>query len=283
MMNLIRADIYRIFRGKGIYITLFFLLCIIIMQVTAGAYMNAGIRVDDFELIDTLSDPDNASTQIDDLSIGNGLEPFQRPFGAEAPFVAMSFTDGLLYFLLPLLIFISTADFTSGAVKNTLASGMSRLEFYVSKLTLSCVTCFLLLLSYVLLSTIFATLVSGFGATLDWEYVSGVLKVFAIQLWLVLAVTCVGHFFIFVMRSGMVIGVYIAFLLVPSVVLFLLSFINKWFMNLLVYDLRMGLGATLNISVMPAGDVLKTVLVGAMYIIAATVGGFMLFRRAEIK
>jgi len=283
MMNLIRADIYRIFRGKGIYITLIILLGVTIMQVTAGANMNMGIRLDDIEMIDTWSESGIVVTPGDDELFNIEIEPFQRPLGVEAPYIAMNFTDGILYIMLPLLVVISTADFTSGAVKNTLAGGMSRLGYYVSKLTLSCITGTLLLFAYVLLSTIFATVISGFGGTLDWEYISGVLKIFAMQLWLVLALTCVGHFFIFAMRSWAVIGVYIAFLLAPSLVLFMLTFINRWFENLLIYDLTMGFSAVLNISAMPAGDIIKIILIGAGYIVAATVGGFLLFRRAEIK
>jgi ABC-2 type transport system permease protein len=284
MMNLIRADIYRIFRGKGIYITLAIFMGIIVLQVVAGAYMNAGIRLDDFEMIDSLGEPGiTFVTHNDNEPLHNDEESSLRPFGAEAPYLVMGFTDGLLYILLPLLIFISTADFTSGAVKNTLVGGMTRLRYYFTKLALSCMASALLLFAYVLISTIVATAFSGFGGTLDWEYISSVLKVFAMQLWLVLAVTCVGHFFIFIIRSGMVIGVFIAFLLAPSLVIFLLSFINRWFENLLIYDLTMGLAAVLNISVMPTGDIIKTILVGAGYIAAATVGGYMLFRRAEIK
>jgi len=283
MMNLIRADIYRIFRGKGVYITLVILLGVIVLQVTAGAYMSMGVSADDIHMIDMLSESDDAMAQLVDASLNNGIEPFQRPFGAEAPYTAMTFTDGILYILLPLLTFISTADFTSGVVKNTLAGGMSRSKYYISKLTLSCITCTLLLIAYVLLSTIFATLISGFGGTFNWEYISSVIKVFAMQLWLVLALTCVGHFFIFITRSGSFIGVYIAFLLVPSLVLFLLSLINRWFENLLIYDLTMGLSMLLNVSVMPANDIIKIILIGAGFIVAATIGGFLYIKKAEIK
>jgi len=283
MMNLIRADVYRIFRGKGVYITLVILLGVIVLQVTAGAYMNVGVSADDIYMLDMLSESDDTMMQLVDASSNSGIEPFQRPLGAESPYTAMAFSDGIIYILLPLLVFISTVDFTSGAVKNTLAGGMSRLRYYVSKLALSCITGTLLLIAYVLLSTIFATVISGFGGTLDWAYISGVLKVFAMQLWLVLALTCVGHFFIFITRSGSFIGIYIVFLMGPSLVLLLLSFINRWFENLLIYDLTMGLGMALNISVMPAGDIFKLILIGAGYIVATTVGGFLIFRRAEIK
>ena len=245
------------------------------IQTASGATMNSGVSYESLEMIEMMENNGPADLGVSDF--------FQKPTGAEAPFKAMASTNSIVYILLPLLFFIGTADFTSGAAKNTLASGVSRGKYYASKLILSCVSCALLLLAYVLFSTLAATIISGFGGTLDGAFLSEVAKVFFSQLWLCLAIACVGNFFVFLMRSAAVIGVFIALLIGPSTLIMLLTFVDKWFMKLFDYELTMGVGALAKISSMPAGDITRTLLVGAGYLIAAVFGGLALFKKAEIK
>lgn len=274
MMNIIRADTYRILRSKGFYITLAIFIAVIILQVVAGTGIYSGVT---FETTVVTEEIYFENLDYHDL--------FAVPTGAQAPFHTMGTTHNILFFLLPLLVFIGTHDFTSGTVKNMLASGVSRARYFFAKLVLSCIACALLLFFYVLLSTITATIISGFGGTLNWEFIAGVLKVFLAQLWLCLAITCVGHFFTFTLRSsGAVIGIYIAFLLVPSILILLLTQLNEWFTRLYEYDLTIILTEnTVAIESMAGGDIAETLLVGAGYIAATVIGGFLLFRKAEIK
>ncbi|MDR2570981.1 MAG: hypothetical protein LBD23_11935 [Oscillospiraceae bacterium] len=272
MKNIIRADIYRIFRGKGIYITIAVLIGIIVLQMAAGANINAGIRHDDFELIGEILD---GNEEV--------IPEIVRPTGRDAPFMAMTNADVLLFILLPLLIFISTADFSSLAVKNVLSSGISRCKYYTSKLTLSCIVCVILLFVYVSLSLFVGVIISGFDGAFNGEYIIGVAKVFFSQLFIFLALICVGNFFVFLVRSNVVIGVYIAFVTAPSIILLLLSLVNEWFENLVPYDLTLALGKVVNIEMLTSGEVAEVLFIGAGYIIAAAIGGYYIFRKAEIK
>jgi ABC-type transport system involved in multi-copper enzyme maturation permease subunit len=273
MTNLIRSDIYRILRGKGLYITLGIFLAIIVIQVAGGANMNAGVDPAAFEMLE-MEDFENLSM----------ADFFHSPTGAEAPFQVMAASANILYFLLPLIIFISAADFSSGAAKNTLASGVSRCRYYGAKVILSCICCALLLLVYLLLSTLLATLINGFGGAFDGEYIGSVLKIFFAQLWLCIACACVINFIVFAFRrTAAAIGATIAFILAPSMVMLVLMFANEWFENLFDYDLPSAIGALARVNGMSSGDIAKLLAVGAGYIAAASIGGFMLFRKAEIK
>ena len=277
MMNIIRADIYRIVRGKGLYITLAVFLAVIILQIVSGANMNAGVNVnvDVFELVDM------ENFDVNDLAIADF---FHSPTGAEAAFQAMEASSNILYFVLPLIIFIGAADFSSGAAKNTLSGGISRLTYYCAKLVLSCVCCVLLLVFYIVLSALTATVVNGFGGVLNGEYVLSVVKIFLPQLWLCLAVVCVGNLLVFAFqRPAAVNGLYIAFLLIPSLLILTLSFISERFEKLVYYDLAMNIGALVQIDSMPTGDITRIFIIGMCYIIAAFIGGFAIFRRTEIK
>jgi ABC-2 type transport system permease protein len=272
MINIIRSDVFRIIRGKGLYITLAVFLVVILMQVIGGANMNAGI------------DPSVMDMDMDEIENLEFSDFFNPPTGLEAPLQVMSSSANILYFLLPLIIFISAADFNSGAAKNTLASGVSRACYYSAKLILSCIACALLLLLYLLLSVLGATLFNGFGGEFSAAFVSETAKVFLMQLWLCLACACVINFLAFAFRrSAAVIGWFIGFMLVPSVLILLLAVLHKWFENLFDYELSVNIGAAVGISNMPACDIIKMLAVGAVYAAAATAGGYLLFRKADVK
>lgn len=279
MMNIIRADIYRIVRGKGIYITLAAFLAMIILQVVGGTNMNAGVNIVSLEdmNLENLS-IEELRSQTFDIS-----ELFSPPSGREAPSQVMAATSNILYILLPLLVFVGVADFSSGGARNTLACGVSRRKYFCSKLILSCFFCVLLLILYVLFSVIAATLFNGFGGEFTGEYVLDTVKIFLPQLLLCLAGACVGVFFVFLFRSAAVTGIYIAFLLVPSILILLLTLMSSRFEALYDYELTSSIGALTQISTMSTGEITKTLLVGVGYIVLAIVGGFAIFRKAEIK
>ena len=280
MTNIIRADVYRIVRGKGLYITLAVFLAIIILQIVGGVNMNAGVNLQFDEFID-LTDFDMENFDIGSLNLS---DIFYSPTGAESPFQVMEASSNILYLLLPLIIFISAADFSSGAAKNTLAGGTSRAKFYCAKLVLSCVCCALMLLTYVVLSILAATLVNGFGGTFDGAYLMSVLKIFLPQLWLCIAGVSVGNFFVFAFqKSAAVNGFFIAFLLVPSILILSLSFISDWFEKLFDYELTMCIGSLAQIDTLPTGGIVRIVAVGTGYLLIAAIGGFAVFKRAEIK
>jgi ABC-2 type transport system permease protein len=275
MRNIIKADLYRILRGKGVYITLIIFLGIILLQVVTGGVMNTGVSYDNYEAVNTAEDEFDLEAIM--------AEMFRKPTGAEAPFKAMSATDSLLYILLPLLVFITVADFTSGAAKNTLINGVTRGKYFASKLLLSSMACVALLVMYVVISTLAATLISGFGGTFDSEFLWSVGRIMLVQAGLCLAMTCVGTFFAFLARSNAVIGIYIAFLLGFQVLIFALTFVSDWFMNLFDYELTWNLGKAAHLDALASSEVTQMLLAGAVYMIASIIGGYALFRKAEVK
>ena len=270
MMNIIRADIYRLFRGKGLYITLVVFLAVVMAQAIGSGNIMIGIN---YDTVDTIQNIDS-ETDMTDLS--------PRPTGAEAPFRAMTQSDTVLYFLIPLLTLTTVVDFSSGAAKNTLASGVSRGTYYASKLIFSCAIVTLMLVTMVLLATLANTIINGFGGTLDKALFSGVMKIFLPQLWLCLAAACAANFFIFILRSGSFVGVYIAYLFAPMLFL-LLSLVHSWFNNLFDYDLIMNIGKLAYFDMLTPGEITRALMIGTIHLLAAVFSGFLLFRKAEIK
>ena len=208
MLNIMRADLYRLFRSKGFYITTALFLMFIFMQITAG---NAGgVGAVPVAVID-------GSDSVIGITAHAELAEFT---GITAPFHMMVSTDVLLFFILPLIIFIAADDFSARTVKNVLSNGVSRIKYYTAKLILSCIFCIIILSLNIVIPIIAGTIQNGFGGEFNTEFIRLVLRPFAAQLFMCLAVTCVGIFFVFVTkRTAAVIGAYVAFCLAPHVLI----------------------------------------------------------------
>ena len=270
MLNIIRADLYRIFRGKGFYITLILLLAAVVLQSAASVKGMVGmVKTDESESVEN----------IEDLFI----MPVEYT-GSTAPFEMMDITDNLLYFLLPIIIFIAAADFSTDSVKNVLSNGMPRIKYYLSKLILSCLFCILFLFIQLVFSIITATIMRGFGGMFDMDYAIRLLKPFSAQLFMCLSVTCVGIFFAFVTkRTAAVTGAYISFCMVPMLLIFIIYIINNDLEFLMKYDVILNIRMLANIDIAASSDIARAFALGGFYMLASTVGGILLFKRSEIR
>ena len=137
MINLMKADIYRIFRGKGLYITIGFMLLLWFLQ-SFGMMESIGISSESMESPDVI---------------------VSKLTGSAVPLIMMRANDNLLYILLPIIIFIASVDFSSGTVKNILINGISRTKYYFSKLILAMLFCSIMLFSCIVIPKFIVLLV----------------------------------------------------------------------------------------------------------------------------
>jgi len=295
MMNIIRADIYRIVRGKGVYVTLLVLLAVATLQIVAGIPINIGgnadavdILRDEFENMDEImkgeykiENPNMGEINLDDLNMS---DLFHSPTGYEAPRQILAGVSNLLFLLLPLVVMIGAVDFNTGAVRNALSSGISRARYFCSKLLLSFAACAALLVVNILFSVLLATVINGFDGPFDGEYLWNILKVFLPQLLLFLAGASVMNFFVFVFKkSAAVIGISIGFFMVLSSIIMVLAIISKDFKVLFNYEITSVIDSVVKIDYMSTGNILRTLAVGVGYIVITVAGGYAIFRRSEIK
>ncbi len=260
-MNIIRADLYRLVRSKGPYITLGIYLFFILMQSIVSSVGHMGVQT---EMTDT-------------------MEPLIFT-GTTAAFEMMKAGDNLLYFLLPFIIFIGAADFSSGTAKNVLANGINRTKYYLSKLISTSVVCFLLMLIMVVVSIVCGTIKNGFGGTFDMDFIIRLSKPFFTQLLLCLGVNSVAIFFTFVTRrTAAVNGIFIAFCTVPLLVVAILADINSDLDVLAKFDVVANIRMVVPFDALATADLIRVLAIGTFYILASTIGGIYLFRRSEIK
>jgi len=269
MINLMKADMYRIVRGKGIYITFAVMLAIIIltvfiMRIAPVAGVSPEIVIEEFEFADR---------QLATESIS----------GAIAAEMAIGSMNNMIYFFIPLLVLVSMATFSSGAVKNELTVGISRTKFYLSKWLLAVIISLVFMVLFLVLHIIFAAMVDGMGYWADGA-IAEMLQAFGLQVLLSIGMVSVGIFFGFLTRrTSAVIGLYLALALVPSLVISILMGPFPRAIEAFHYDLSGLYFHFANPNLMTNFEIGRGIVVALAYAIVATVAGIVLFKRAEIK
>jgi len=261
MMNMIRADIYAILRGKAMYITFGALLLLHVLVI--GIQGVGGINFSGANLF-----------EIPDIGFD----------GVRSAALLYTRTDNTIFFMFPLIVLAAAPIFTFGTVKNDIAWGICRTKLYLSKLAVSLGLCVLMMLLYMGAGMLFATTLNGFGGPVPNGYWFNLFQIVGAQLFMLFAVTCLGVFLIFVTKNTTIAtSLYIGIFMVPAMIVMMLFDAGIDFMWILNLDLMMGINRLGFLSQLETGTILTTLGVGAGYIILTTIGGIALFRRAEIK
>ncbi|MCL2528199.1 MAG: ABC transporter permease [Defluviitaleaceae bacterium] len=265
MMNIIRGDIYRILRGKGLYITLVVVLLLNVLIL--GPRLSVGI---------------NFGTTHEDL----GAEmPSVYIDGIAAADILFTNMNNIVFFMLPIITIAATAIFTNKTVKNDISFGVSRTKLYMSKLLLSGALCAVLVIFYIATGMLIATIAHGFGGPVPAGFWLNMVQTVGAQLIALLGVTSMGIFMVFTFkRSSAVVGAYIAFWLVPVMLIMLLaSVIDPRILRMLDFDLMFALDHLGFFSQLETRTILTALGAGVFYMLVPTIGGIALFSRAEIK
>ena len=284
MANILRADIYRILRGKALYITFASLLALHLLILTTS--QNGVIGASMFEINATLGEEETFIYDADmsEINVALGAEETFIYDGLHIPYVLYTSTDNLAYFMLSLIILAAAPMFSHNTVKNGLSCGISRAKLYFSKLLLSAALTFLLLVFYIADGIIIATLLRGYGGSPPDGYWLYIIKVCSAQFVLMFALDCVGVFLVFTFkRVAPANGVFIAFCLVPYIVIMALMQANPDYIKLYDYNLLSGIRKLGFMSALGTADIIRAFATGLFYIIAPTAAGVILFNRAEIK
>ena len=262
MMKLMRADMYRIFRGKVIYITVAIMIAMAVLTVyvlrTAAIQIGFTDDPDFFEAAEVMS-------------------------GSIAARMALEGMNIMPYLFLPFMIVVAMASFSSDAIKNELSTGISRVKFFLAKWTLSSILCLMLMLLHLVLYVVFATTVDGFGNWGDGFFLE-VIQAFGAQILFALAFNSVGMFLCFVTRrTAAVNGIFIAFVLVPQMLVALLSLAFPGAIDIMFYDLGAQFGLFAQMATLSNREIARGLAIGAGYLIIPLATGMALFKRAEIK
>lgn len=132
MINMIKADFYRLIRSKGIYIAIFILLLMIgvdIYTVQPGSIalqINTGIEAEN-----ELTDMSDAEYQA--LSMGDLRKIMLNTKGYAFDKDMLATNMNMYYLFIFVAAIVIAVEFSGNTVKNTLSSAISRRKYFLSK------------------------------------------------------------------------------------------------------------------------------------------------------
>lgn len=286
MINMIRADIYRLVRSKGFYIAI---LLLIIMIGVSVYFVGPGYIGISNGSNSTMSDEvsmqlQNAASQLPEeslhsISIAKFREIMLGLEGYELDRDILGANINLYYIFIFFAAVILAVDFSGGSVKNTLSSAIPRNKYYLSKLCLISICCVVILFlnTYIVH---FATII------FDGENLSAslgvVTKITLLQLppTLALASALTGIGFM-AKRTAVFNTIAIPLILVSQIVLRIVALIFKIKDEYLYYEFQMMMT---NLANEPSAKFIwGSIAVSASVIVVFNLLGYLSFKKAEIK
>lgn len=278
MINMIKADTYRIVRSTGIYIALALMLLMIAMSIYVVEPGRIMVNVNTNTVVE--NDLSNMSyDEVQDLSLSDYRKLMLKTKGYQLDRDILAYNMNLYYIFIFVAVLVVTMDFSGSCAKNTLSSAISRKKYFLSKLasvTLCCMVLFFLNTYIVYFANIIfnnKNLASDIGT---------VTKISLLQLPPILALVSFLTGLAFVLKRTAIFNtITIPFFLIGQT---LLSFAfaafkipDKYFN----YEVQKML---VNLADDPSKEyILKSFLLCAVVIVVCNVAGWMFFRKAEIK
>ena len=279
MLNIIKSDLYRVFKGKSIYIAIIFILFLASVSCFSMSPGHIGITtsseeqplIQDEEILKQVYET-NSIFETRNLMKEYGAYPLDKAqLGANA---------NLYYFFIIIVVIVLVTDLSNSTAKNTLSSAISRKKYYFSKL----ITC-------IGLGTFFV-LINNYGSYLinlimnGKEFSTGFLeitKLTIIQLPILYGIismlVCIGFC---VKKTGTFNSITIPLIIVIQFIIMgaatLFHFDGS---NILNYEFQYIIG---NLISNPSNTyILKTLVLAIFYIIIFNTIGYRVFRKTEIK
>jgi len=278
-MNLMKADLYRILKGKAIYIVLFVIILLSVFSaigLTPGyigmtSMTESNINMDDEETIGLIAQA-NSLTEIRNIMKSQG--------GFELDQAVLGTNMNLYYFFIVIVVTILCTDFSNKSIKNTLSSAISRKKYYWSKVALIFLLCIFLVLFNNYFFYFFNILINGrsFASSLG-----SICKSTMIQLPLLCGIISLLICFAFVFKKVATFDtVSIPFIMVFQLLIIGVTSLFRIKADFFYqYEIQ---NALVNLVNHPTGEyILNCALLGGFYLILFTTIGYYAFKNAEIK
>ena len=277
MINIIKSDLYRILKGKAIYIILAVITMLTVVSVVGmmpghiGLSIDSNVDMNDLELIEKISNAKSLG-EYREIMKSDGAFALDKDIVGE--------NINLYYIFIVITVIVLATDFSNKSIKNTISSAISRKEYYFSKL--------LLILG---LGT-FLILFNNCGAyilnlIINGEAFSTPLLEFAkltiIQLPLLYGIISLLVCFAFVLKKTSIFNsISIPFImgiqLIATGIINLFKLKADWFYN---YEIQLALTKLVND---PTNKyVISCTILGIVYIVVFNIIGYYAFKKAEIR
>ncbi|MDE5620851.1 MAG: ABC transporter permease [Ruminococcus sp.] len=280
MINMIKADFYRIIRSKALYIAVFLLVLMLgisIYMVEPGMLGNAPVSSNQITEEITFNGVD--SEEYDDMSMSDFRKAIVHADGYELDREIVAQNMNLYYIFIFIVAIVISADFSSKGVKNTLSSTISRKKYFLSKILFVNLLCLVLFFLNTYLAH-FGNII--FNSKEISASLGTITKTTLLQLPPMLASVSILTGFAFILRKNslfntVTIPLILVFQIILSTSVMLLKIPEK-FLNYELQSMFMSLAHN------PSNKYISnSCLVCAIVVISFNVIGYMCFKKSEIK
>lgn len=281
MLNLIKADFYRILKGKALYIAILAIIAMFTLSIIAMSPGHLGLASVSEEFKAEVISNDELNQKLKDTDSLTETRNIMKEYGSFQLDKQIIGTNVNLYYIFIIIVaIVLTTDFSNSTIKNTLSSAISRRKYYGAKL----ITC--LLLCTILI------VINNYGMYVVNFFVNG--PKFVSSLWDITKLTLIqlpllyGIISLLLCISSMTRktatfnSVSIPFLILfQMIVLGVTSLFHLNSTTIMNYELQYALA---NLSLHPTNSyILHCILLGVAYMVVFNAIGYSFFRKAEIK
>lgn len=258
MMNLIKAELFKIRKEKT-----FLVVCLGILLVICAAIF--GFR-------------DNVCIGIRNVL---GTNRINLNSGSNIMFEILKSADILVLLFLPIIISVFMNDFSVGTIKNTIISGYSRSKIYLSKLIVSCIVCLVLVLIYSFTAFLINIIRHGYNGGFSLALIIDTLKVIALQIPIYFGTISIAFMIgILTNKKTLLITVY---MLYQVIVLMLFVMFNNRIGDFIKYEPISNLDMAANIGVNSFSTNMQIMIIGLVMIIISLSIGLIRINKIDIK
>lgn len=293
MLKAIQAELYKLFKNRTFKV----LICVAVLLSTLTVVMCSSV----FEKIlnDSLGNmpQDQKEVLMEQLTSMSESEAIVTPgqLGIQLQAKDMmnptsievyhaSFGSGVIEIIIGILVGALIAkEYSQGTIKNFLAYGKRREEFYLAKFVSMVIAVTIILAVMTILPTIVVTLMNGWRQAFEISQLLGMIKTFVASVIAGSAVAALAMIIATLVKSnGATIGITVAiFIGIPTLAGFLYG-IYPWFDR--VYEVLPFYNSALATSIKSGnGDLLRSVIISLVTIAISLFVGIKIFKSQDIK
>lgn len=293
MIRAIQAELYKLFKNRTFKVLIFVAILLSTLTIVMCSPVFEQILNDSLkdmpkeqreifmEQMAKVSESDEIVTpgqlgmhlQAKDMMNPTSLEVYHASFGS-----------GIMEILVGILVAALIAkEYSQGTIKNFLAYGKKREEFYLAKFIAMIVAIGIITAIMTILPTIVATIINGWGQSFEFSQVLGMIKIFIVSLAASSAVASLVMIIATLVKSnGATIGLTVAiFIGVPTLAGFLYG-IYPWFDR--IYEVLPFYNSALATSINARnGDLFKSLIISLITISISLLVGIRIFKAQDIK
>lgn len=293
MIKSIQAELYKLFKNRAFKVLMIIAILLAVLTIFMGSKFFNQIIMDSLgslpeaqkEMImkqmTSLSNNDEV-VMLNQIGIHLQAKDIMNPTPIEI--FHASFGSGVIEILIGILVGALLAkEYSQGTIKNFLAYGKRREEFYLSKFISIVIAITIILMIITITPTIIFTLFNGWGQSFEISQVLGMIKTFIVSLMASSAVaSLIMVIAILVKSNGATIGISVAiFTVIPLLVGFLYG-IYPWFDR--IYEVLPFYNSALATSIKAGNvDLIKSTVISLITIIISLFTGIKLFKSQDIK